>query len=91
MKTKEEEEYENGESAVYFGADGKYYKMNLDPDGNWEKGTVYSYSIQGNILIISGSSSKTRTFSINGTVLEIIETELSGNQKEVETKRYRKV
>jgi hypothetical protein len=65
-------------------------------NGNWEKGTMSSYSIQGNNLILSSSSTsssstKSRIFTINGTELTITETELDGNEKEEETKRYRKM
>lgn len=96
VKTSEYEENGNGQSALYFGADGMYCKMYLSYDGSWEKGTMSSYSIHGNNLIISSSSTmspstKSRTFSISGTVLEIIETELDGYEKEEEIKRYRKI
>ena len=91
VKTDEKEDNESGKTALYFGADGIYYIMALDYKNNWEKRYVSSYAIQGNILILSGSSSQNRTFSISGNVLEITETKLDGNQKEVETKRYRKM
>ena len=96
VKTSEYEENGNGQSALYFGADGMYCKMYLSYDGSWERGTMSSYSIHGNNLIISSSSTmspstKSRTFSISGTVLEIIETELDGYEKEEEIKRYRKI
>ena len=96
VKTSEDEDNENGQSALFFGADGTYYKMYLSNDGSWERGTVSSYRIQGNNLIISSSSTmspstKSRTFSISGTVLEITETELDGYEKEEEVKRYRKM
>ena len=96
VKTSEEEDNESGHSALFFGADGTYYKMFLNYDGSWEKGAISSYGIQGNNLIISSSStlspsSKSRTFSISGTVLEITETELDGYEKEEEVKRYRKM
>lgn len=91
-KSRENESSESGESALFFGEDGTYYKMTLDYNGNWHKGTIYSYSVQGNKLIITDySSSKTRTFSISGTILEITETELDGYEKEEEVKRYRKM
>jgi hypothetical protein len=57
---------------------------------------MLSYSIQGNNLILSSSSTsssstKSRIFTINGTELTVTETELDGNEKEEETKRYRKM
>ena len=98
VKTSEDEDNNHGgQSAVYFGADGTYYQM-YNYDGSWQKatGTIRSYSIQGNNLILSSSStmspsSKSRTFSISGTVLEITETELDGYEKEEEVNRYRKM
>ena len=96
VKTSEEVNNESGLSALYFGADYSYCKMYLNSNGNWDKGTISSYSIQGNNLIISSSntsspSTKSRTFTIKGTELEIIETELDGYEKEEEIKRYRKL
>ena len=94
VKTSEDVDEKSGQSALYFGADGTYYKMYLNYNGSWEKGTISSYSIQGNNLIISSSStssSKSRTFSISGTILEITETELDGYEKEEEVERYRKM
>ena len=95
VKTSEKEDNESGQSALYFGADNSYCKMYLY-NGNWEKGTMLSYSIQGNNLILSSSSTsssstKSRIFTINGTELTVTETELDGNEKEEETKRYRKM
>lgn len=95
VKTSEEEDNVEGKSALFFGVDGSFYKM-FNYNGSWEKSAMSSYSIQGNNLIISSSgtlspSTKSRTFTINGTVLEIIETELDGDEKEEEVNRYRKM
>ena len=80
------------QSALCFGADGTYYKMYLNDDGSWSKGSVNSYSIQGNNLIFSDShSSPRRTFSISGNILEIIETEIEGDEREDDVRRYRKM
>lgn len=94
VKSKESEEYSEDESsALYFGADGAYYKMYRNSNGNWEKSTVSTYITQGDMLILTydSSSSKSRTFKVNGSILEITEMQISQDQKEEEVKRYKKI
>ena len=84
-----DENKEVSHKALYFGADGTYYKMYRDSEGFWLKGpSVSSYYIQGNNLILGKDTYK---FSISGNILEITDTEIEGDEREDEVKRYRKM